>query len=78
MTQDMVDFFNQYNFLVSVSWDGHKASKEYRGLDVFDSNKDVLLQLNNIEVLATFVEFLKIDEFLHDLEELNNEYFENS
>lgn len=76
ITQDMVNFFNQHNFLVSVSWDGHRASKEYRGLDVFDDNKDLLLQLNNIEVLATFVEFLKINEFLYDLEELNNEYFE--
>lgn len=75
ITQEIVDFFNKYNVMVSVSWDGHKASKEFRGFDCFDTNKNLLLQLKKIEVLATFVNFLKIDDFLSDLENINNEYF---
>lgn len=75
LKQEHVDFFNKHNFLISVSWDGHKASKSYRMFDVFEEKKSLLLQLNKLEVLATFVKFLRIDDFLNDLETINDEYF---
>ena len=75
LTQEMVDFFNKYNFLISISWDGHNASKNFRGYDCFKENKNLIMQLKKVEVLATFVEFLKVDEFLNDLKEINDEYF---
>ena len=75
LSQEHIDFFNKYNFLISISWDGHQASEEYRLFNVFKEKKDLLFQLRQLEVLATFVNFLKIDDFLHDLEIINNEYF---
>ena len=47
ITQELVDYFNENNFYVQVSWDGPN-SIETRGYDVMQDKKDLLLKINNI------------------------------
>lgn len=75
LTQDKIDFFNKHNFWLLVSWDGHSESLKYRHFDVFSENKNVILQINKLVIMATFVDFTKIDVFLGDLKTLNKEYY---
>ena len=75
LTKDKIEFFNKYDFYLIVSWDGHEASLKYRGFDVMKEKRDLVLQANNVVVMATFVDFSKIDLFLEDLKKLNEEYF---
>lgn len=51
ITQEMVDFFNKYDFNVMISWDG-KNVKETRGYDVFGDKetKDLLLQIKKLGI----------------------------
>lgn len=47
ITKEMVDFFNQHNFRVAISWDGDRVLKT-RGYDVFKENGENLLQLKHL------------------------------
>lgn len=76
ITQEMVDFFNEYNFFEAISWDG-KQTKNTRRIDVFSipEKKELLLQLNKLDVSAVLSAFTSPKQLLNDFQELSDEYY---
>ena len=56
LTEDMVNFFNQYDFHMSVSWDGD-TSYYTRGYDAFAENGDVIRKLNRFAIASTITKY---------------------
>lgn len=56
LTEDMVKFFNQYDFHMSVSWDGD-TSYYTRGYDAFAENGDVIRKLNRFAIASTITKY---------------------
>lgn len=77
ITQEMVDFFNQYDFGETISWDG-RASIHTRRIDVFANpeKKKLLFQLNGLGVSAVHSSFTTPIQILEDFQRLSDEYQE--
>lgn len=75
ITQEMVDFFNKYNFTETISWDGY-ASKDTRLIDVFSipDKKRLLFQLKRLGVSAVYSAYTTPIQILDDFQKLSDEY----
>ena len=75
ITQEMVDFFNKYDFGETISWDG-SASKKTRLIDVFSipEKKNLLFQLNRLGVSGVCSGFATPKKILNDFQKLSDEY----
>ena len=71
--EEMVQFFNDYNFAVNISWDG-KFSSKTRKRNVFEENKENLLKINSLGIAAVISAATPLDELLDSMQELANEY----
>lgn len=75
MTDEMVNFFNENDFSVTISWDGN-SSHETRGFDVFAQNemKSRLLRLNMLGVSGVISSAAYPLEILEAFQKLSDEY----
>lgn len=56
LTNEMVDFFNKYDFHISVSWDGD-TSYYTRGYDAFAENGNTIRKLKNFAIASTITKY---------------------
>ena len=73
VTEELADYFNQHNFYCAISWDG-KGSKEIRGLDIFEKNKENLFKLNNLGVSSIISAHCYPQDLLDNFAELHEEF----
>lgn len=75
ITRELADYFNEHNFSITVSWDGHHFSKKYRGYDAFEENRDNIFRIKKLNILTSIVELTKIKEIIADIEKEVNIYY---
>ena len=75
LTQEKLDYMNEYNFSISISWDGNRSS-EVRGYDVIADKKDLILSIEKLCITGVLSQYNYINDFLNSLNELENEYTE--
>lgn len=77
MTDEMVDFFNDHQIPVTISWDG-KNVLETRGFDVFDERYPLrrrLLRLDLLGLSAVMSAKAYPKEIMESFQEISDEYF---
>lgn len=77
ITQEMVDFFNEHEIPVTISWDG-RAVLQTRGYDVFDplgKQRDLLLQLKYLGLSGVISSKIYPKELLEDFQSISDEYY---
>lgn len=66
LTNDMVDFFNQYNFHVSASWDGD-TSYYTRGYDAMAENGTTIKKLKKLAVASTLTKYSPLNNIFKSI-----------
>lgn len=77
ITQEMVDFFNKYEFWICVSWDGFNV-KQTRGFDAFapgSKQRKLLLQINHLGVSAVLSSYAYPVDICDAFQMIENAYF---
>ena len=76
ITDDMIFFFNKYNFNVTISWDGYNSLKT-RGFDVFSdiNKKNKILKLNNLCLSGVMSSYNYHLELLSAFNDIDKEYY---
>lgn len=77
MTNEMVDFFNEHDIPVTISWDGYNVL-ETRGFDVFNPHSPLrrrLLRLNRLGLSAVMSSKAYPKEILQAFQEIGNQYY---
>lgn len=75
ITEDMVSYFNKNNISVSVSWDGPNT-KDTRYIDVFEKNKDVIMDLDYLALSSVISAKAYPKEVMKASQKLFDEYYE--
>lgn len=76
MTDDMVEFFNDHDFPVTISWDGPNVLRT-RGFDSFNVRNPLrrrLLRLNRLGLSAVMSSLAYPKEVLEAMQEISDEY----
>lgn len=74
ITKEVVDFFNDNDFHVTISWDGQNSSLS-RGVDVFTKNRENIFSLKNgFSVSGVINKYNSVKSFLADVSKLDMEY----
>lgn len=77
MTDEMVEFFNEYDMPVTISWDGRQVLQT-RGFDVFDFRKPLrrrLLRINRLGLSAVMSSKAYPKEIMQAFEEIGEQYY---
>lgn len=74
LTKKMVDFFNMYDFHVTISWDG-KYTEKTRGYNVFKDPlfKDLTHHINNFGICSVLTAYSYPMDIVNAVEELDEE-----
>ena len=75
ITQEMADFMNVHDFIVTVSWDG-RSTLFTRGKDVFSDKKqkDILFSLSRLGLSGVLTSSITPMQLMDDFQTLDNEY----
>lgn len=75
LNQEMIDFFNKYNFVVWISWDGNNT-KDNRNIDIFNdiTLKNKIFNLNILGISAVMSSHNYPLQLCNDIQEIMNEY----
>ena len=77
ITQEMVDFFNKYEFWICVSWDGFNV-KQTRGFDAFvpgSKQRKLLLQIERLGVSAVLSSYAYPIDICDAFQMIENAYY---
>lgn len=77
MTEEMVDFLNEHEVHVAISWDGEHVG-ETRGYDVFDStkgHKEILLKLKYLCITGVVTSKNYPRDILKAMQRIDDEYY---
>lgn len=77
MTDEMVEFFNEHDMPVTISWDG-KNVLDTRGFDVFDPRKPLrrrLLRLDRLGLSAVMSSKAYPKEIMEAFQEIGDQYY---
>lgn len=77
--KEKINFLNQYNFTVYISWDGKNTDK-FRDFDIFKNQniKNLIFRLKKIDISAVISAKCYPLELCQDIEELKKEYTNNN
>lgn len=79
LTQEMVDFFNEHDFHIAVSWDGDNVIHS-RYYDVFSDStqKDLIFQLNNVAINGVLSSVAYPMDYIKATDRIAQQYKEKS
>lgn len=73
LTKEKIDYMNEHNFSITISWDGIRSA-EVRGYDVVADKKDLLMNIEHLGFTGVLSQYNYLDDYLTSLDELENEY----
>lgn len=74
LTQEVVEYLNEKNIGVAISWDG-KNSMQTRGFDVVKEKEELLLAIDNLCLTGVLSSQNYIGDYLKSLDEFDRKYF---